>query len=306
VSAAATRDELNRAQAKITHLEAQLEQATAARRPKKLAKARQSKSKRGDKVRMLMGDLHGSYRDENAVARVIADAKTLQPDEIILGGDMVDCGGFLAQHHTLGYVAELAYTYEEDLSHAAQFLDALAAVAPNASIEYLEGNHESRVERWAITQALKSKGDAEWLVRQVSPEHQLGLKGRGIPYYRVSEYHDGLSIPGWIKRDKIYITHAISFAKHAAAQALAKTAGNVVFFHSHRADAFTTNLVHGGTVSAWNPGCLCGSQPLYRHSNPSGWSQGYAVQFLAKSGNFLHLQVPIIEGESLLAPLLSR
>lgn len=303
---AAVQSELTKSEAKVAELERLLDAATSARKPKALPKARRQPKLKGDKVRMLMGDLHGCFGDKLAVSRALSDAKELQPDEIVLGGDMVDCSGFLAQHHVLSYEGELRYSYQEDLASAAQFLDALQAACPNAKIEYLEGNHESRVEKWAIKTALKHQGDVQWLIQQNSAEHQLHLKERGIPYYRVGEYHDGLKIPGWIKRGKIYITHAISFAKHAAAQALAKTAGNVVFFHSHRADTFTTSLVHAGTVSAWNPGCLCGQQPLYRHSNPSGWSNGYAVQFVAKSENFLHLQVPIIEGESLLTPLLNK
>lgn len=306
LGAHAAKTELASAEAKIQHLEDALEKARTARRPQKIPAAGRRRRLKGDKVRMLFGDLHGSYQDPTAVARVLADVKSMQPDEIILGGDMVDCGGFLAQHHTLSYLPQLEYTYEEDLAAAGAFLDALSAAAPKASIEYIEGNHESRVEKFAIKQALSNRTDSNWLVRQLAPQYQLKLKERGIPYYRSSEHYDGLTVPGWIKRGKIYITHAISTAKHAAAQAISKTAGNVIYFHSHRADTYTTNLVNSGVVSAWNPGCLCKRQQLYMHTNPSGWAHGYALQFVAGSGNFLHLQVPILDGESLLPDLLKR
>ena len=59
-----------------------------------------------------------------------------------------------------------------------------------------------------------------------------------------------------------------------------------------------------GTVGAWNPGCLCELQPLWQNTNPTDWTTGYGVQFVSHTGKFLHLNIPIINGESLLLPLL--
>lgn len=283
-----------------------LDKARAARAPRKPPAAKTHRRRRGDIVRVVCGDLHGSKQDDIAVSRLLGDLKTIDPDEIILGGDMTDCGGFLAQHHTLGYVAETDYTYEDDLAQANTFLDLLAKAAPRARIEYIEGNHEARVERWAITQALKDKIDATWLIDQVSPQKHLRLAERGIPYHKRSERHDGLKIPGWIRRGKIYFTHEISSAKNAAAAALAATGGNIVYFHTHRADTFRTYLPHVGNVSAWSPGCLCERQPLWRHTRPTYWTHGYDIHLVQKSGNFLAIHVPIVSGESLLTQLLNR
>jgi len=64
----------------------------------------------GDIVRVLIPDTHGAKIDRAAVSALLADLKTLAPHEIIFLGDHVDCGGFLAQHHVMGYVAETAYS----------------------------------------------------------------------------------------------------------------------------------------------------------------------------------------------------
>lgn len=133
---------------------------------------------KGDVVRVLIPDTHGAKADRKAIAALLADLKTLDPTEIILLGDHVDCGGFLAQHHVMGYVAETTYSYEEDIAHANAFLDQLAAAAPRAKIQYIEGNHERRVETWAVTETLRHSADSEMLRRLVAPEFLLKLKER--------------------------------------------------------------------------------------------------------------------------------
>jgi len=153
-----------------------------------------------DIIRVIVPDTHGALVDTGALAALLSDVKTLDPHEIILLGDHVDCGGFLAQHHVMGYVADADYTYEEDIAAANAFLDALQKAAPRAKIEYIEGNHERRVETWCVTQTLRNRKDAEGLRNLLSPEFRLSLKERGIAYYRQGNFYDGLPVPGVIKR----------------------------------------------------------------------------------------------------------
>jgi hypothetical protein len=76
--------------------------------------------------------------------------------------------------------------------------------------------------------------------------------------------------------------------------------------NTHVADTSTTVLPGVGLVAAWNPGCLCQRTPLWRHSNPTGWSHGYAVQFVNKSEEFLHVNVSIWDGKSLVGQLINK
>lgn len=283
---------------------AALENATKARKQRIQGPATIRKRTTSDIVRVVIPDTHGCLIDKQALAALLADVKALDPQEIILLGDHVDCGGFLAQHHVMGYVAETDYTYEEDLSAAKTFLDALQSVAPKARIEYLEGNHERRVETWCVTQVLRHKKDAEGLRRLLAPEFRLGLKDRGIAYYRQGEFYDGLPVPGVIKRGKCFFFHGVSTAKNAVAATVDKISGNCVFGHTHRAQSNIVRRISSGIIGAWNPGCLCQLQPLWQHTAPTDWSHGYAVQLVAESGAFLHLNIPIIDGESHFAALL--
>ena len=257
----------------------------------------------GDIVRVLIPDTHGAKIDRKAAAALLADLKTLAPHEVIFLGDHVDCGGFLAQHHVMGYVAETAYSYEADIAHANAFLDQVAAAAPGARLEYIEGNHERRVETWAVTQTLRHQKDSELLRKQFAPEFLLKLKDRGIPYYRQSEFYDNLPVPGVIKRGKCFIFHGISTAKNAVAATIARIGGNCVSAHTHRAQSDIIRMVGTGVIGSWNPGCLCEMQPLWQHTAPTNWTQGYAVQLVSASGAFLHLNIPVLGGQTHLASL---
>jgi hypothetical protein len=257
----------------------------------------------GDTVRVLIPDTHGAKADRPALAALLTDLKTLDPDEIILLGDHVDCGGFLAQHHVLGYVAETAYSYEEDIAHANALLDQIATAAPRARLEYIEGNHERRVETWAVTQTLRHAQDSALLRRLVAPEYLLKLKERDIPYYRQGEFYDGLPVPGVIKRGKCFFFHGISTAKNAVAATIARIGGNCVSAHTHRAQSDIIRMVGTGVIGSWNPWCLCEMQPLWQHTAPTNWTHGYALQLVRPSGAFLHLNVPVLNGETHLGSL---
>lgn len=302
---AALRRKLAQSDKSLTRTMAQLSDARRARAPKIMPLAPRRKLK-GDIVRVVACDVHGARMDTAAVAQFIGELKRIQPNEIFLLGDIVDCGGFLAQHHTLGYVAEIAYSYEDDIRAANAFLDQLQQACPNALIIYVEGNHESRIERWSVSQALKggSPKDADFLRRQNGPEFLLRLAERGIRYYRMSECHDGLPVRGTIKRGKIFYTHgSFLVGKDAARKAVEKFSGNVVFANTHRADSHVGSRPNVGVIGGFNPGCLCQKRPLYMNTNPDDWTHGYGLEFIAPSQNFLHVQVPLV-GESLVVPLL--
>lgn len=256
-------------------------------------------------VRVIASDLHGSVMDRPAVDAFLADVKLLSPDEIVLNGDIIECGGFLAQHHALGYVSQTEYSFQQDIASANWFLDELTKAAPSAEVHFIAGNHDERVEKWIVDQTMRHSRDSEFLTSLLSPEVLLRLQERGIQYYHRGEHYlDGLP-PGWIKLGNCYFTHELSGGKNAARASLQSVAANVVFGHTHQEDAATIVLPGVGMVKAWNPGCLCQRQPLWRHSNPTSWSHGYAVQF-CEGGNLMHINVPIWEGASQLQTMIQK
>jgi len=253
---------------------------------------------KGDKVEVIFGDVHGHHHDPDAFAAMLGDLTIIRPDRIVIGGDFMDCGGFLAEHHTLGYVAESEDSYEMDMAISNRLLTDIQEAANDPEVDYIEGNHEWRVERWALTQRLAHHKDVELLRRTFCAEHVLRLKDRGVRYFSMAQKHDGLTVPGTIKRGKLYLTHKLAGGSDAAESALKKMGGNVVFFDTHRATFKPRYIPHVGQVAAWNPGCLCKRQPTYANTNPTGWTHGYLVRFIAASGAFQMVNMTIADGVS--------
>jgi len=267
-------------------------------------------SKGGVTLRVIVPDSHGCFVDQAAASAMLADIRLLKPSSIILLGDHLDCGGFLAEHHTWGYVAETDYSFEDDVEATNQFLDQLQSAAPQATIEYLEGNHERRIEKWIVTDALRSgkgsRSDVKMLNSMFSTQTVLGLDRRKIPIYKQGEWYDGCHVPGTILRDNCYFTHGQFTSKAAAAAHLAKYNSNIWFGHTHRMDMATKRTVSSGPIGAWNPGCLCQLQPYWMHQNLTDWVNGYGIQLVQRGLGHLNLQIPIINGVSYLSPLIHR
>jgi hypothetical protein len=256
-------------------------------------------------ARLICGDLHGSHADKEAVSAMLTDLKDLDVREVVLLGDMLECGGWMMQSHTLGYVAQLdEVVYEDDVANTNDFLDWIHKLCPKAAVHYIEGNHELRMERWCVDAAQGNKRNAEYLLRAVGPQHVLFLEKRGIRYYRQSETY-GCETPGTFKLGKSYFTHSTECGKNAANAMVERFAGCVFFGNTHRAAVATTRLVNVGLVSAWNPGCLCNLQPRWHHGSPTTWSHGYILQLVnAEDDTFQAIPVPIYKGKSYLTTLL--
>jgi len=290
---------------RIQFLEAKIDRMQAAR--VKAVRPAKKRSGRDDEIVVAMPDVHGSQQDPAAVAAFLGDLKRLRPSRVIGLGDVIDCGGFLAQHHVLGFVAEAEYTWEQDVAAANALLDSVQTAAGSAQVELLAGNHDERPERWAVTAALRNKVDAEFLRKQVATDIVLGLKKRGINYYRRSEFYDGLSIQGTIKRGKVLFTHGLQRGAGsgvtACARMLDRYGTNVCWGHTHWLAQLVKRDVYRGTIGAWNSGCLSKLAPLWMGADPTNWNHGFTVFVVARSGNFLAIPVPIVNGVSLLPEL---
>lgn len=275
------------------------EQIKALRSKKRSITGKARKKPTGSFERIVIPDTHGCYLDKPAAKAFLEDLAAINPAEIVMLGDHLDCGGFLAMHHTMCYVAETAYTFKDDVAAANEFLDRVQEAAPNATIHMLQGNHERRIEKWIVTQVVRNQEDAAYLSTLFSASRVLALEERGINYYVENEFHHGLRIRGAIKLGKCHFTHGISTARHAAAKTVARFGGSIVYGHTHRADSYIIRTVGAGEIGAWCPGCLCEIQPYYGYTNLTDWSHGYGIQRVASGGEFLHINVPIIDGLSL-------
>lgn len=256
----------------------------------------------GTFLRVVVPDFHGEHIDVTAKAAFLADIAALgdQVEELVFLGDGLDCGGTFSSHQR-SYTNEMTESYEGDVAAARAFIQATVQRLPGLKWSgYLEGNHEQHVERWTARN-FERRRDAEMVLEAIGPEKVLDLKKLGIAYFRRAETYQGLGIQGTIKRGKVFFTHGISANRHATATHLDRFADNVVHGHTHRAQAIIGRTVRSSCIGAWCPGTLAKLQPLYRHTTPTDWSHGYGLQFVSRTGgSFLHFNVPLFDGKSLL------
>ena len=249
-------------------------------------------------ARLIIPDSHGAHINKAARDAVIRDCRAMKPEEVVWLGDHLDCGGTFNAHQR-NFTNEMTEAYEDDYDAANAFLDAIMKAAPNARHFYLEGNHEAHVERWA-SRTFTTKRDADKLLEAFGPQKVLKLKEREIPYFKRSEHYQGISIQGTIRRGKCFYTHGIVASQQATHIHLVRFGDNVVHGHTHRSQSSVQRTVRSDGFGAWCPGTLAELQPLYMHTNPTTWTLGYGMQFQAPSGVFMHFNIPIIKGKSLL------
>lgn len=294
------RGEAEKQRKRAEHAEAMLD---AHRRIKPIV-VKRAKIGKEDWVRIIRPDYHGRNHCPAARSAYLTVCRELRPDQKVGLGDLIDCGAFLAAHHVMGYVDDTAYSVADDYAEGGSFLDAEQEACGGAEEFEIEGNHDHRPEQWCITQAQRNGGDvrkdAEFLMSRFSPEHVFNYKRRGIKYVKRGEFYDGLPVPGTLRLGRCLFTHGNFVGKDCVHKALAAYGTNVVFGHTHRMLEAVVPTVAAGTIGAWTCGFLAKTQPYWHHAKPSGWTQGFGVQFVAKSGAFQHVNVVIHEGNALL------
>lgn len=251
--------------------------------------------------RVAVGDSHGALIDEGAASAFLEDLRWLKPKELILLGDHIDCGGFLAEHHTMGYVADNEYTYADDVTACNWFLDRVQEASPNSAIDWVEGNHDVRPERWIMTQKLRSAQDVKLFYQMYGTPNVTHVVKRGIAYHKLSERHlKDSNVAGTIKRGKCYFQHSKVIGAQGTYKLMRQFNACVVHGNSHAMVQFSERTVSAGEIGGWSAGCLCRLQPLWYNRDPDPWVHGYHLQLVESDGPFLAINIPVIGGRSLL------
>ena len=272
----------------------------------KVPKQKKPKKRNGKSYyRVAFGDTHGSGLDQRAWEAFLSDMSKLQPAEMVHMGDIIDAGGWLAQHQTMGYLPEVETSYAEDIEAANYMWDSLQETCPNAEIHAIEGNHDMRIEKWCISQTLRHSVDSAFLMELLAPQNLCKLDARGITYYkRERSYHGLVNNAGSIVLGKCAFTHPQGSSKHHASKMASTWGMNVVYGHTHRRDYYPASNAKGDSWAAWSPGCLCVTRKYWHHSENFNHNQGYHLQIVQPSGEFLGINIPIIEGKSYLSDLI--
>lgn len=171
---------------------------------------------------------------------------------------------------------------------ATETLARFRRIIPNASIDYLKGNHEDRLRKFLWTQAIELAG-----LRAAELSSLLSLAKLRI---RLVE-------SGSLMYHGLLIKHGNIVRQHAGYSARAEMERNGVSGvsgHTHRL-AQTFKRDFGGEYTWVEAGCLCKIDDVeYMEGQTANWQQGLAVGFFKKdSGRFSVSPIPIVHGKLL-------
>jgi predicted MPP superfamily phosphohydrolase len=252
------------------------------------------KPTRTDSLTLAMGDSQIGFRgsepfhDERSMELAQVAVRELQPDNIVLTGDMIDLPAMsrFSQRH------EWQQTTQAAIDRYHSFLAQLRANAPDANIVVVHGNHELRMDTFLQRDAAALLG-----IRRANAENELSvLTLQYLVRYADLEVKsiDGYPNAAYWLEDNIKVTHGTNTAKGGsnAAKYLREEDTTTIYGHTHRMElAYKTIATRLGQriIAAASPGCLArtdGHVPGFHYSvdnqgqtvpKAEDWQQGLLI-----------------------------
>lgn len=216
---------------------------------------------------LLLFDIHIPHEDKVAVDCALNYAKKqYQIDNIILGGDIMDCEALSKYDKNRNTVA-----FSVEVQKTRQFLDRLRDDFPEARITYLMGNHEERLEKYILKNAPDLVGVAGGI------ENVLELEERGIQF--VDNRVLKATTNEFFKVGQFTVLHGhemgICPTVSPAHRFLERAKRNLILGHIHAPDEKVTTCIDGSIIRCYSVGTLGKLNPMYRPFN--SWGQGFAI-----------------------------
>lgn len=234
---------------------------------------------------LIIPDVHAPYHDRRAFRCLLDVAKRWDPDHVVILGDFADFNA-VSSHpkdpkRLLPFVKEVA-----GVNRALDQLD--RALANCGDKQYLQGNHETRLERFVNEKAPALAGfEKTW-------EEALRLEERGwevTPYKRSLQFGD------------LNLTHDVGRAGvNAARQSMLDVGHSIAFGHTHRLQVHYQGQIDGARHLGATLGWLGDPEAIdYRHRDcvMRDWIHGFGAVHLLDNGHFWLQAVPIIEGRAI-------
>jgi len=222
----------------------------------------------------VISDIHCPYHDPKALKVASKVLKDLQPDRVILLGDIVDFYSVSGYNKTPDRINNL----QDDCNTTHDLIGDLVECSHRSKWEYIEGNHENRLDR-----LLLSKAQELWCLDCLSVDRLLRLEELDIEYKMSTDIGPMTAIHGYVVR------------KHSGytAKAMAETHGSVISGHTHRLGShYRTD--GRGQIMAFENGCLCDLSPEYI-TGIANWQHGFSI-VTENSGNIGVEQIHIVDG----------
>lgn len=219
-----------------------------------------------------------ALHDPRAISIAMQFIKDFQPDHVVLGGDILDCGS--VSHHRKGQVGQLEglRLLAEAKECSKTVIEPLEAIVKGRLIYHI-GNHEAWLDD-VVDQmpALEGVVDVRSLLK-------LNSRWEIIPQGKAS------------KLGKITFIHGdqVRGGEHSAKAAVMAYERNVRLGHHH------TMQVHTKTAASDMNGhtgiavpCLCKKSPRYAEGAPNRWCQGFLWGYVDGPGGMFNDYLTVI------------
>ena len=228
-------------------------------------------SKSGSTYRILsLFDVHVPDADAFAFKAVLDFARDKQPDHIVIGGDFLELES-CSQHGGNPNPRALV----DEIKAGRKALQRLRDACPDAALTYLEGNHETRLNR--IVSASIPSFDGALTVPNLLELDTLGCEW--IPFRKLwTPTIDGT--PG-----KLSYTHGEWSSMHHAKKHLDAYGVSVRYGHTHRPQTTTRGFADGRVLMSIGSPCLRTLAPSWAGPH-NGWLHGFGWDEFFADGRF--------------------
>lgn len=235
---------------------------------------------------LVGGDAQFPFGDSDATQRFIQTARDIQPEEVLLVGDMVDLPALSKYPQRKEWVGSTQAGIDEYYLFLAQ----LRANVPNAKIISINGNHEQRL----INSLERNMNELSGLKVAMGQRALLSIQNL-VRFDELGvESVDGYPSGTYWLEDNLKATHG-TYTKTGgsnAARYLATEHESTIYGHTHRQElAYRTvaRRVGSATIAAASPGALCltdGSVPGVHYSptadgeivkKAENWQNGHLI-----------------------------
>ncbi len=214
---------------------------------------------KGKKTAVVASDIHFPFEDKDAVNIFLDIVEDMQPDYIVLLGDIADI--YELSSYTKNPLRE--HTLKFELEATKKFFAKLRETCKSSHIFFLKGNHTQRIEKYLAARAPELATLEELKVQNI-----LELKKYNIEYV-----HGDLKIG-----DLVYI-HGVKIGSYAGSTAkknLDSMGISVICGHVHRCAVINKTTWEKCYTSIEN-GTLASMSQEYLGGQVPDWQQGFTV-----------------------------
>lgn len=219
---------------------------------------------------LFASDIHFPYESVEAWNLFLGLVPALAPDRIVLGGDVVD---FYAVSHFLTDPLR-RFSIQDDIDHAVKQLLRLRKAAPDARIDFFQGNHELRLQKYLFSKAAELSGLRCLTLPELLQFSKLEVK----QWVETNQKY---------KIGRLWLLHGdqvVSSQINPARQLAQRLHVHALCGHVHKFSHHSDHGLGGKERGAWTNGCLCMLNPEYAY-NPQ-WANGFTLIDFVDDGLF--------------------